>query len=378
MNFMRDLFFLSRIFIFMREVVFIKHKKTRTGMIFIGFAALGCMIYSLVCPQPAAASASRALRLCAGSVVPSLIVFIIAAKMLAGSGIARKLAGAELPKRLFGVSGGGLLVMTVGFISGYPAGSAAAAELVANGSMSEKEAGSLLPFTNNAGPAFLTGAVGAGMFGDVKAGIIMLAAQTLSSFALIFLTKNERLANMKESDDAMPEKTASAAKLIASSIAKGGSALVSICAFVTFFTVVSDAVNSVLMRFGANNIVCAVVSGIFEITSGLDLLGAFYADFPVISVGIAGGIIGFSGISVMMQVFDRAEEGNVPTVGYVSGKIASAALTSLFCVFFASVVYAKSIKTAVSAAGFLLVCFIVLILIKKLLKKCGKKRIYDV
>ena len=361
----------------MREVIFIKHKKTRTDMIFIGAAALACMAYSIVFPQPAAAAASRALRLCAGSVIPALAIFIVAANILVGSGISVYLAGAELPKRLLGVSGGGLLTLIVGLISGYPAGSAASAELVSNGAMSKEEARSLLPFTNNAGPAFLVGAVGSKMFGDVKAGIIMLVAQTLSALLLVVMTKNER-AGCSGSPPVTREEKTSAAGIVASSIAKGGSTLVSICAFITFFTVVSDALNSALAHFGANGVVCSVVAGFFEITSGLDLLGAEYAAEPIVNMGVAGGLVGFSGISVMMQVSDRAEKGGVPTDKYVAGKIASAALTAFFCVVFAGIFYAKSIKTALLRTIFLSVCFIVLILIKKLSKKCGKKRIYDV
>ena len=362
----------------MREVVFIKQKKLRTDMIFISVAALGCMIYALLFPQPAAASASRALRLCAGAVIPSLALFIIAAKMLAGSGIGQIFAGAERLKRRLGVSGGGLLVLVIGFISGYPAGSAAAAEMCRYGTLSKEEARSLLPYTNNAGPAFLVGAVGAKMLGDAKLGAILLVSQTLSSIILVLLTKRERSANINISFNSANEKTQSASTLLASSVAGGGLALVSVCAFVTFFTVVSDAINAVFENLGVPDVFRAVVGGVFEITSGLDALGRIQNVDTTLTVALAGALVGFSGISVMMQVFDRAGDGGVPTDRYLTGKIFSAILTSSSAVVLTRIFYANSIKSVLFSALFLLVGVIVLILIKKLSKKCGKNCVYDV
>lgn len=363
----------------MREVVFIKHKNLRTDMIFIGMAALGCMIYALLFPQPAAASASRALRLCAGAVIPSLALFMIAAKMLASSGVGRILAGAERPKRLFGVSGGGLLVLAIGFISGYPAGSAASAEMCKSKMLSKEEARSLLPYTNNAGPAFLMGAVGTKMFGDAKLGLILLASQTLSSIILIFLTKKSRACKSEINVDLIPDDAnKSASSVVASSIAGGGMALLSVCSYVTFFTVVSDAVNMVLVKFGAPDLLCAFVSGLFEITSGLDALGKIQnVDFCLVAA-IAGALVGFSGISVMMQVVDRAGMGGVAVDRYLPGKLCSAVITSFFSSQFSILFYAKSIKTAAFTVGLLSFGIIVLIMIKKLSKKCGKKHAYDV
>lgn len=361
----------------MREAVFIKPFRLSRDEIFLCLAAATGMIYALIFPQPAAASASRALRLCGGRVVPALCVFMIFAKILAGSGISEVLSAAERPKRL-GVSGGGLLAATIGLISGYPMGAAAAAELCRENKMSRREAGSLLPYINNAGPAFLIGAVGAGMFGEGRVGAIFLAAQTISSVILISFGKKSRKNIVSEKNVSEPKKK-NPAGLVASSVAQGGLALVSVCAFVVFFTVISDAVVELLSLCGIENqFVFSAVRGFFEITSGLDSLGTLYAAYPVLSVMLGGAMIGFSGISVMMQVYDRSEVGGIPTRGYFRGKLLMSALTSLISADFYLAFCANDIKISVFAAGVFIIFLCVFIFGKKVLKKCRKTEIYDV
>lgn len=355
----------------MREVVFIKHKNSRARTVFLAVAALGCMIYASVFPQPAAASALRALRLCGGTVIPSLCLFLIAARVLADSGIAGALSAAEFPKRLFGVSGGGLLVMAVGFISGYPAGAATASGLCEKNNMSREEAGALLPFVNNAGPAFLVGAVGEGFFVDKRVGAVLLLAQTLSAIALVTITGRKR--GFPDAALTSPENV-NISTTVSSAISSGGATLVAICAFVTVFTVISDAVVSLLSFYGVDGTLSALVRGSLEITSGLYDLGHLSGGDPLVCVTAAGGLVGFSGISVMMQVFDSASRGGIPTSEYLRGKL----LMALFCAVLSGTFYsafcAKSIKNTMICVGIILVFGIVFTFAKKLLKKGGKMK----
>lgn len=362
----------------MREVIDIKPFRMRVDEIFLCAAALLAMMYALIFPQPASASASRALSLCGGRVVPSLCVFMISAKMLVASGISRVFSAAKAPKRRGGVSGGGLTALAVGLISGYPMGAAAAAELCAENKMSREEAGTLLPFINNAGPAFLVGAVGVGMFGDARAGVVLLISQTAASALLLMLGVRRRAPAENEFyQKELPTRSVSG--IIVSSIAGGGATLVSVCAFVVFFTVVSDAVAAFLAFCGIDNeFIIAAVRGFFEITSGLCDIGRLYGEYPLAAMAAGGAVTGFSGISVMLQVFDRAETGKINACGYFRGKAIMSAATSLFSVMLYLVFCAENIKTSVISAVCFVVAFIIPLFAEKLSKKCGKMKMYDV
>ncbi|MFQ6978139.1 MAG: hypothetical protein ACLRSD_15170 [Oscillibacter sp.] len=71
---------------------------------------------------------------------------------------------------LFGLSGAGAAALALGLCGGYPVGARTAAELVENGALSQEEGERLLAFCNNAGPGFLLGVCGAGVFSSSRAG----------------------------------------------------------------------------------------------------------------------------------------------------------------------------------------------------------------
>ena len=176
----------------MQEVIFIKLFKRFSGIFFIFIIAIFIIIYSLYFSAETARSVKKGLLLCTEKAIPSLFMFMVAAKLIAKSGSDEMFSKCKHLLAFFGVSPSGMTVILTGLICGYPAGASAAAELCSSGRMSRKEANSLLPFTNSAGAAFLVGAVGAKMFGNAKLGAILLAAQTVSSALLLIFSAPRR------------------------------------------------------------------------------------------------------------------------------------------------------------------------------------------
>ena len=189
------------------------------------------MIFSLVFPAETAASVRDGLLLCAEKVIPSLFMFICAARLLAKSGIERIFEKCKLLLAIFGVSPAGMTVIFIGFICGYPSGSSTAAELCKSGRMTAEEASSLLPFTNCAGAAFLIGAVGSSMLGDTKAGVVLFITQSVTSALLLILTAPRRRACLARafppppSENSKPTRVSGVAGAVASAVAEGGAAL---------------------------------------------------------------------------------------------------------------------------------------------------------
>ena len=64
---------------------------------------------------------------------------------------------------LFRVNGSCAAALALGFVGGYPVGARTAIQLYQQGQCSKTEAQRLLAFCNNSGPAFILGAVGAGV-----------------------------------------------------------------------------------------------------------------------------------------------------------------------------------------------------------------------
>lgn len=158
------------------------HLKT-AGLLFLSLAAGAAL---LIWPQAAAGGVSRGLSICSGVIIPSLFPFLVLAGFLVRSGISaavgRRLEG--LTRALFGLPGCCAPGILIGFIGGYPTGGMAVGELVESGQITRDEGRRMLRFCVNGGPAFIISAVGAGMMGSVRFGVVLFAAHLLASLLM--------------------------------------------------------------------------------------------------------------------------------------------------------------------------------------------------
>ena len=66
------------------------------------------------------------------------------------------------------------------------------------GSITASEGERLLGFCNNSGPAFIIGAVGSGVFGSVKIGLLLYAVHILSELAAGLFFRKRRIKREKQ------------------------------------------------------------------------------------------------------------------------------------------------------------------------------------
>ncbi len=132
-----------------------KSKKQFFGII---TAAIG-MAVLIIDSKTAISSAASAIDMCIRTVIPSLFPFFIVSNMLISA-----LTGTSavfirpLTKRL-GIPEGGESILLVGLLGGYPVGAQCVASLYQNKRINTHDAGRLLGFCSNAGPAFIFGIV---------------------------------------------------------------------------------------------------------------------------------------------------------------------------------------------------------------------------
>jgi len=137
----------------------------------VSILALGIVIW----PQAALYAAQRALLLWWEMVLPSLLPFAIASRLLMNTPVPHKLAQLlERPFQAMGCSGGaGMFVM--GSLAGYPMGAQLGAQLAEETGDNEASE-QLLTFVNNAGLLFLTGTLSAGMLGHPEWAWVMVVS----------------------------------------------------------------------------------------------------------------------------------------------------------------------------------------------------------
>ena len=305
--------------------------KKESALKFFLCATCACaLVFSLLKPGEAAEAVFAALSLCARRVVPGVFLFMVGAKMFAKCGVAVAFSRIThgLFEKLFGLSRGGAAAVFLGLLSGYPSGAMVAGELIKKGELSRAEAERILPFATAASPAFLLASVGS-MCGGARFGAVMLAAQLSAAFLLLFLSRKKGRTIMEKAEKSAEIRPVAA---FTSAVKECGAASLNICSFVTFFYVFSAMLFSLLPAAWTRGFFGALLSGALEISCGFSRLGMLPNGGKRYFCG--GLMLGFAGVSVLLQSADAVGDTGVSMKKYLLGKCAQAFCTSLFAALY--------------------------------------------
>ena len=300
---------------------------------------------ALICaPDEVMASCRYALSLCAELIIPSLFPFFVLSMLLSRLGLPALLGRlTALPaRRLFNVSGAGASALIIGLTGGYPLGAAYIADMFRAGGITADEGERLMGFCNNSGPAFIIGAVGAGVFSSPRAGIYLYAVHIAAAIAAGLIMRTSRAA-----PDAGDGATHTAADIpfTAAFPAAVKQALVSIlnvCAFVVCFTVLvglldaggffSLAVGRAAAATGWElHWVLALFTGILELGSGVGAMRGL--GVSAINLALAAFIVGWGGISVHFQTMAVIAESGIKGALHFAGRLISASISAVLAYF---------------------------------------------
>ncbi len=307
----------------------------------VGLILLGLILYN----AGAAGDACReALEMCARLLIPSLFPFFVLSGYLNRVGLPGLLGRVFAPfaSRLFGVSGAGASAFVMGLLGGYPAGAAYIADMERSGSVTAREAERLLAFCSNSGPAFIVGAVGLGVFGSVRYGLMLYGIHVLAAFltGIVFRGKHP----CGEIQDVQID-TADAALSLVGAVRQATASILSVCGFAVCFSVlvrVLDAngalsllCGAVAARFGFEpRFVRAMLTGLLELGSGAAAMQGL-RPAPA-SFALAAFLLGWGGLSVQFQTLAVLAESRAKGVLHLTGRLLSA-------VFAAAMAYAAGL-----------------------------------
>lgn len=212
------------------------HKASlRKGLLLMAVLVAGVSL--LWWPQAVSGGIDRGMSICYTVIIPSLFPFLVLAGFVTRSGIdavvGRRLE--RVTRCLFRLPGRCATGILIGMVGGYPAGGAAVGELLRNGVITRREGQRMMLFCVNAGPAFILSTVGAGLMGDVRAGILLLTAHLavalIIGFAGRWLYKPEpAVASVPPAETALPPSAA-----LAGSVNAACRSMLYMCGFVILF-----------------------------------------------------------------------------------------------------------------------------------------------
>lgn len=304
-------------------------KKFRAALPALALAAAFAALLRF--PQEASAAVTEGLRLSVSVLIPSLFPFFICVNLTSALGLTGVLARVFAPvmRRMFHVSGAGCTAVLCGAAGGYPSGAQCVAALYREGQLSRAEAEYLLLFCNNAGPAFLFGAVGT-VLGIGMTGCLLLWGIHLLSALVIGLVNRP-----KEAPNAAlpPIQRASASGAVVEAVRSAGQAVLQITMFVAAFSVLARLLtlaSAHILPDGA----CTVLTGMLELSGGIAALAAM----PIAlrwKLALASFFLGFGGLCVWMQTQAVLAPAGLSGCGMLLAKLAQGLLAALITFFLA-------------------------------------------
>ena len=245
-------------------------------------------------------------------------------------------------RRGFGIGGEGASAVLLGLISGYPAGAAVTCRLYAAGGISREEAERLLAFTNNAGPLFVIGVIGMGVYQSPAAGYILLLAQSLAALSVG--------ACMRIFGKRIEGKRVKMRKGFGDPVGDAVQTLLTLCGFVVFFSVLTAFMETAGILAAIRRILC--LTGMGEKTAVLLSTGFFEITAAAKSCGAAmpamAGLLSFGGMSVLLQTASLVRKAGLSMKSYFLGKALAVGFSAFYCRLLLSV-WKPSMAVSLSA-----------------------------
>lgn len=251
-----------------------------------------------------------ALTVCAVSIIPSLFVFMIAADLTVTL-TAGDTCG--LPPKY--------AVFLLGALCGFPVGAVVCERMAASGALSEEDAARLLPFTNNASPAFVVGAVG-GMLGDRRLGVLICVSQIVAS--LLFLLPM-RIEHRVSAPSAVQVPIGDA---FFSAVDGAVRNILRISGLICLFS----AILAVLRIYVRTPFFYAALAALLEIGSGTSFCASLFSNAPFAAVALCAFACGWSGICVHLQILSTLKSIKVNRFQLLLCKAAQGLLTTFFAI----------------------------------------------
>lgn len=310
-----------------------KHNTQPTGRWLLLFLA-GFGGLMLFFGSAAVAGAARGLALCGSTVIPSLFPFFVLSGTLIGMGagdaLAQKLA--KPLRRWFGIAPQGGMALVMGLLGGYPLGARAVCNLYEEKRITQTDAQRLLCFANNTGPSFFVGAVGLGVFGSVKIGLLLYLIHALSALLVgrffAVLRSQPRSPYSVQPFKASRQRFAAA---FSQAVVSSCSSMLAISGFVVFFSALLSVGKQLLPALDV-----PVLSGFLEMTSGVMALRDLA---PLTAFCLASCIISWGGLCVHCQTLSIAYAAGLEPRGYLTGKLLHALTATVLCLPVAAILF---------------------------------------
>ncbi|NLJ58560.1 MAG: hypothetical protein GX339_06930 [Tissierellia bacterium] len=229
-----------------------------------------------------------------------------------------------------------LIPYFISFVAGYPSGAMTVNSMASYKRINDREANSLVTFTNNCSFQFIAGAVAFSMLGNMNLSLYIAVPHLLSAILIGILMKKEIYNPYKV---IINQKSLSFYKAFNSSIYKAVTSILSVGGVIVIFSVLSNFfINSLTIteKFfslnpGLNHIIHSMTVGILEVTNGCSAVAL--SDLPLqVKLIIINFLISFSGLSIVFQTMAVINDFHLEVKNYIFYKFIQAIISVVICI----------------------------------------------
>lgn len=323
--------------------VVINLKKNTLTFIFLIFTLL-LILFS----ENNLIAAKNGFLLFANNVLPALFPFFIATEILYKTNINYILSKvfSRITKPLFNVPGQAASAIILGMISGYPIGAKIVCSLKKDKLITNVEAERLIAYTNNSSPLFILSTVGISLYNNSSIGYKLLFIHIISSLIVGILFRFWKYSKKEISinRDYNGSKTSliklsNLGEILSDAIKNSISSLLLICGFIVIFSIIisilelTNFFNIFSNLFSIFNVPPeaskSILTGIIEMTNGINLSSKIVANFSILSIMITSFLLGFGGLSIMMQIYSLISKESISIKPYFYGKTLQGLISSI-------------------------------------------------
>jgi sporulation integral membrane protein YlbJ len=304
----------------------------------IGLSAAGFLAL-IAAPADAAEGVRTGLALCAHTILPALLPFLMLSGLLAALGVPQLLARplGTVMRALFSLPGAAAAPLLLGLTGGYPVGAAAAAELTRRGVLTRDEGERLLPLCNNTGPAFIIGAAGSAVFGAARIGLLLYLSHILAALA-VGLLLSRGLRRRAAPEPAAELRCIRFSAALTGAVKGAVTAALQLCGFVLLFSVLralleargvlSALAGALCVRTGLElRFVRAALTGVLELGGGIAALQGL-PPTPG-NLALCSFLLGFGSLSVHCQTLAAVADAELKTARHFAGRLLHGCVSAL-------------------------------------------------
>ena len=274
-----------------------------------------CLCYALAVllatagSQTVTVAARGGMRLAVEVIIPSILPFMIFSDIIAAAiDFSQLRYTGKLFCRMLGLGGGAVGAVAIGTIAGFPVGARMVAQAYGSGSLSKSEAERAVVISSTPSLAFVVSGVGGGMLGDTRVGLALYFSVLLASLLYGFVTRRGSVPTV--TDGRKRQRLD-----LSRSISSAAAACLGIVVSVTLFSVVTGILCEVI----GNGVLLSLILSFIEVSTACSRLCEIGGISSLIIMAFA---LGFSGLSVHLQIRSVLADTDLGYLRFLRGKLA--------------------------------------------------------